>query len=146
MGLKFFLEDYAEFKIKGQNLKFKSLSVENLFNLLVEEQRFIHYLFEGAYDDNDQKLQDPKLFTKHIYSKYPTVILAVLALTYVCEEGEELTYQEKKDALNNLDFNEQLKIFEAVSERTFKSEVFNSVEKTKAVILKIKNQYGLMSD
>lgn len=146
MGLKFFLEDYAKFKIKGNELKFKSLSIDNMFNLLVEERQFIEYIFTGIYDDNDQAINDPKLFTKHILSKYPTVIIAVLALTYIQEEDEDLTYEERKQAISNIDFNDQLKIFEAVSERTFKNEVFNSVEKTKAVILKIKEQYGLTTN
>ncbi len=146
MGLKNFLEEYVEIKVESEFLKFKSLSVDDMFKLLIEERQFITYLFDGVIDDDNKAINDKQEFTNYIMSRYPTAIIAVVAICYVQEVGEaKMTYEERKEAVKNIDFNTQLKIFEAISEKTFKGGVFKSIKKTEDVIQKIREQYGLVT-
>jgi len=144
MGLKNFLEDYIEIKVDKEFLKFKTLSVDDMFKLLIEERRFITYLFEGVVDDDKKALNDPQDFTNHIMAKYPTVIIAIIAICYVEEDDEKMSYEEKKIAIKNIDVNTQLVIFKNISEKTFKGGVFKSIKKTEDVIAQIRDQYGLV--
>lgn len=138
-----FLENYIKYEINKEILKFRAVNIDSMFKLLHEEQDFIIFLFDGVKTDKGELLEDKKEFTKYITNKYPTVIKTVIALCYVEEEDEKLTFKEKVDAVNNLNTVDQLMIFEKITEITFKNGVFSDTKKMNQVIQNISKTYNL---
>lgn len=137
-----FLEDYIKYDIKGKELRFKALSVENLFKLLNEEREFLLWLFEGIKTENGKILEDNYEFSDYVANRYPNVLKVIIALSYVEAEEEKLTFKEKVTAINNLSFVIQLEIFNEITKKTFEG-VFSDVKKSKAVIQEIKQTFGI---
>jgi len=138
-----FLEKYIKYEINGSVLKFRALNITSMFSLLNEERDFILFLFEGVKTTEGKILEDKKEFTTFIYNKYPTVIKSVIALCYVADLKEKLTFEEKVNAVDNISMVKQLEIFSEITEATFENGVFSDIKKTKAAIEKISKIYNL---
>ena len=137
-----FLEDYIKYEIKGKELKFRSLTVDNLFKLLNEEREFLLWLFEGIKTENGKILEVNYDFTDYVVNRYPSVMKVIIALSYVEEEGENISFKEKVRAIENLSFVIQLEIFNEITKKTF-SGVFEDVKKTQQVMQEIKQTFGM---
>jgi hypothetical protein len=136
------LEDYIKYEIKGKELKFKALTVDNLFKLLNEEREFLLWLFEGIKTENGKILEDTYDFTDYVVSRYPNVMKVIIALSYVEEEGEKITFKEKIRAIDNLSFVIQLEIFNEITKKTF-AGVFSDMGKSQKVMQEIKATFGM---
>ena len=137
-----FLEDYIKYEIQGKELKFRALTVDNLFKLLNEEREFLLWLFEGMKTENGKLLEDGYEFTDYIVNRYPSVMKVIIALSYVEEEGESISFKEKVRAIENLSFVVQLEILNEITKKTFKG-VFSDVKKSKQMIQEIKQNFGI---
>lgn len=140
-----FLESYIKFEKDGNILKFKPLTVDNMFSLLAAEPDFIIWIFEGAKTDKMKIIEDKEEFTNYVYQKYPTVIKTIIALSYIDDEKESLTIKEKITAIENMDFNFQLEIFNEITKKTFAGGVFSEVKKTKTAINEIAKRFQMGS-
>jgi hypothetical protein len=137
-----FLEDYIKYNIKGKELKFRALTVDNLFKLLNEEREFLLWLFEGIKTENGKILKDNYDFTDYVVSRYPSVMKVIIGLSYVEEEGEKISFKEKIRAIENLSYVIQLEIFNEITKKTF-TGVFEDVKKTQTVMQEIKKTFGI---
>lgn len=138
-----FLESVIKYDIGGSVMKFKALSIDDMFKLLSEEREFIFWLFEGVKTEDGKIIEDEKLFTEFVMSRYPKVVNTVIALCYIEGEDEKLTLKEKYIAVDYIPVPLQLKIFEEITAKTFKNGVATDLGKMKQSIQKVKKTFNL---